>query len=133
LCLWSCWLLSKALLPFTSLQMSFYLYWTILILGLLTCDLLFLLLVVLMSSWLLVLVCLLMFWTYFSLVVLLIVHCLTHQVFSWYLFCWSLILSPICSVLQTLLGTLTVLHWCKLNWVVLQGLLSPVLQLYVQQ
>jgi len=73
------------------------------------------------------------FWTCFALVVLLIVHCLTHWVLLRCLFCWPLILCLVCPVLWTLLGTLTILHWCELNWVILRGLLPPVLRLYVWQ
>jgi len=113
--------------------MFFCLYWTILVLGLLTCGLLPLLVLMLMLSWLLVLEYLLMFWICFSLVVLLIVYYLTHWVLLCHLFCWPLILSLVCSVLWTFLGTLTVLHWCELNWVILWGLLPLVLQLYVWQ
>ena len=87
----------------------------------------------LVPSWPLVLVCLSIFQTCFSLVVLLMIHHLTCQVLPHCLFHWPLILCLVYFVLWTLFGTLTVLYWCKLNWVILWGLLSSVLQLYVQQ
>ena len=46
----------------------------------------------------------------FCLVVLLMVCCLTCQVLLYCLFCWPLILCLVCRVLQTLPGTLIVLH-----------------------
>ena len=108
-------------------------HWTIWVLGLLICGLPSLLVLMLVPSWPLVLVYLLMFWTYFVLVVLLMVHRLTHQVLLCCLFHWPLILCLVCPVLQTLLDILIILYWCELNWVILWGLLSPVLRLYIRQ
>jgi len=109
-------------------------HWTIQVLGPLICGLLPLLVLILVLFWPLVLVYLFVFWIYFALVVLQMVRRLTRWVLLLHcLFRWPLILCLVCSVLRTLLDTLIVLYWCELNWVVLWGLLPPVLRLYVRQ
>jgi len=105
-------------------------YWTIQVLGPLICGLLPLLVL----FWPLVLVYLLLFQTCFALVVLQMVCHLTHWVLLLCcLFRWPLILCLVYLVLWTLFDTLIIFYWCELNWVVLRGLLPPVLRLYVQQ